>query len=128
LAALVGMAAEQFGGGGWGAGACVEQGDAHLAAGKGAVEDGKIAHDDGEKAETGSGFKNDKDAGGSGSRQYVSQTQGEDGGSADVEVGEKAGLCDASLKGLPRAWKMSAKPTTMTLAHITSRKISDMGP
>ena len=53
----VDVPAQELGGGWRRAGARVEQGDGDFAAGEGAIEDGKVPHDDGEKPEAGAGLE-----------------------------------------------------------------------
>jgi hypothetical protein len=84
--AFVGVAAKELGGSWRRPGAGVEQGDADLSPGKRAVENRKISHDDGQKAEPGAGFEDDEFTRPGAVRSYVSQTEGEDGGAAHIEV------------------------------------------
>ena len=97
--AVVGVAAHELGGGGRRAGAGVEQCNADFAAGKGAVEDGEISHDDGKEAEAGAAFENDERARPGTVRRDVAETEGEEGGSADVEVGIKVGGARGVVEG-----------------------------
>ena len=85
------MAAEEFGGGRRRAGAGVKQGDADLTAGECAVEDREISHDDGQKAEACAGFKDNQFAGRGAVWSDVSETEGEDGCAAYIEIGEESG-------------------------------------
>jgi hypothetical protein len=58
-----------------------------FAAGECAVEDGEISHDNGEEAEAHAAFENEEDARERAVRRDVAEAEGEEGGSADVEVG-----------------------------------------
>ncbi len=63
VAVFVAVAADELGGGGWRAGAAVEQRHGDLAAAEGLVDDGDVADDEGHEAEAGAGFGSDEDAG-----------------------------------------------------------------
>ena len=89
--AVVGVAAHEFGGGGRRAGAGVEESDVDFAAREGGVEDGEISHDDGEETEAGAAFKNQEEARERAVRRDVAEAEGEERGSADVEVGVEVG-------------------------------------
>ena len=72
------------------AGAGIEERDADFAPRERSVEDGEVAHDDGEKAEAGAGFTGGEDARDLSVRGYVAKTEREEVRTADVEIGKVA--------------------------------------
>ena len=86
LAGLVAVAAEKFAGGGRRACAGVEKGDIHFAFGEGAVDEGKVTDDGGEKTESETGFGNDEGAGEGSARDDVTETKREKSGAAEIDV------------------------------------------
>ena len=78
---------------GWRAGARVEERDTDLAARKCCVQHREVAHDDGEKAEAGAGFKYGENACNLRTGSYVAEAERKEIGAADIKVGQ---VSDAS--------------------------------
>src|SRR5208283_1955176 len=99
VAIRVTVAAKEFTGGGRRAGTRIEKRDVDLAFGEGAVDKREVADHGGEKAETETSFSDDQKPGKSGARNYVAESQREEGGSTEIKVRVQAGDLAGEIDG-----------------------------